>query len=204
MDYLYRKFLNDLPDMLDSGRVLQDRGELIRLAKGENGDGLVLGVKPDSGDPFFTMDCSPSGFDLDDYLSGNAMNRPAPGNFKDSKDVGFFRVWVQGANASRPSLTILPGAQFIIAGILAKPNSYYRVPALRMALDFVIYILMLAAYSTWVLLHKDGSLTVGESIFACYVLVSMAEQLCKSLRCRSQRLFATTPSLRAGASNGFT
>ncbi|CAN0475441.1 unnamed protein product, partial [Ascophyllum nodosum] len=71
---------------------------------------------------------------------------------------------------SRPSLTILPGAQFIIAGILAKPNSYYKVPALRMALDFVIYIMMLAVYSFWVLLHKDGPLTVGEIVFAFYVL----------------------------------
>ena len=204
MDYLYRRFLNDLPDMLDSGRVLQDRNELIRLAEGENGDGLVLGVK--SGDPFFTMDndCPPSGPDFHDHLSGNALNRPTPDNFKDSKDVGFFRVWVQGANASRPSLTILPGAQFIIAGILAKPNSYYRVPALRMALDFVIYIMMLVVYSFWVLLHKDGRLTVGEIVFACYVLVSMAEKLCKSLRCRSQRFLATTLSLRTGVSNDFT
>ena len=190
--------------MVDSGRVLQDRDELTRLAKGENGDGLVLGVKPDPDDPFFTMDWSPFGFDLDDYPSDNAFHRPTPDNFKDSKDVGFFRVWVQGANASRPSLTILPGAQFIIAGILAKPNSYYKVPALRMALDFVIYIMMLAVYSFWVLLHKDGPLTVGEIVFAFYVLVSMTEQLCKSLRCRSQRFFATNLPLRAGISNGFT
>ena len=95
--------MNGLPDMLDSGRVPQDRDKLIRLAEGENGDGLVLGVKP--GDVFFTLDCPPSGPDLDDHLSGNALNRPAPGNalnhpapgnfnFKDSKDVRFFRVWV--------------------------------------------------------------------------------------------------------------
>ncbi|CAN0208490.1 unnamed protein product, partial [Ascophyllum nodosum] len=83
MDYLYRRFMNDLPDMLDSGRVLQVRDELIRLAKGENGDGLILGVK--SGDPFFTMDCPSSGPDFHDHLSGNALNRPTPDNFKDSK-----------------------------------------------------------------------------------------------------------------------
>ena len=174
--------MNGLPDMLDSGRVPQDRDKLIRLAEGGNGDGLVLGVKP--GDVFFTLDCPPSGPDLDDHLSGNALNRPAPGNalnhpapgnfnfnFKDSKDVRFFRVWVQGANASRPILTILPGAQLIISGIHAKPNSYYRVPALRMALDFVVYIMMLAAYSAWVLLHEDGPLTVGKiksSLLATY------------------------------------
>ena len=201
MDYLNRKFMEDLPNMLDSDGVLQDRDELIRLAKGENGDGLVLGVEP--GDPFFTLD-PPSGPDLDDHLSGTALNRPAPGNLKDSKDVGFFRVWVQGANASRPSLTILPSAQFIIAGILAKPNSYYRVPALRMALDFVVYIMMLAVYSAWVLLHKDGPLTVGESIFACYVLVSMAEQLCKILGMSIATILRNYSFLAAGVSNGFS
>ena len=133
------------------------------------------------------------------------MNRPTPGNFKDSRDVGFFRVWVQGANASRPSLTILPGAQFIIAGILAKPNSYYRVvPALRMALDFVVYIMMLAVYSAWVLLHKDGALTVGESIFACYVLVSMAEQLCKILGMSIATILRNYSFLAVGVFNGFS
>ena len=179
MDYLYRKFMNDLPDMRDSARVLQDLDELIRLATGENGDGLVLGVRP--GDPFFKKPASPT-----------------PGNFEESEDVGFFRVWLQGANASHPSLTILPGAQFILAGILAKPKTYYRVPALRMALDFVIYIMMLAAYSDWVLFHDDGPVTVREIIFACYVLVSMAEQMCKSLICRSQEASLNYSSTAGG------
>ena len=203
MDYLYLKFMNGLPDMRDSGRILQDRDELINLAEGENGDGFVLDVKP--GDPFFTMDPHPSGFELDDHLSGNALDRSTPGNSNDSKeDLGFFRVWVQGANAARPSLTILPGAQFIIAGILAKSSSYYRVPALRMVLDFVIYIMMLGVYSAGVLLHQDGPLTVGEIIFSSYVLVSIAEQLCKYLVHRSQRYFVTSHPLRASVSYGFT
>ena len=166
MDYLSQKFTKGLPSMRDSGHVLQNRAELIRLAEGEDGDsGLVLGVQP--GDAFFDFDHIDDQQDL--HPSGNDLEHHPYGDFKDS---GFFRVWLQGANASRPSLTFLPGLQFIVAGILAKPNSYYDVPAMRMVLDFAVYIIMLWAYSEWVLLHEDGPLTVGEIAFAIYSLVS--------------------------------
>ena len=84
----------------------------------------------------------------------------------------FLRYFLQGAKADTPSLTVLPGAQFIIAGLLAKPNIYYRVPAMRMAMDCVVYIMMLYFYSFWVLLHEDGPLSLGEIFFSFYVLVS--------------------------------
>ena len=84
----------------------------------------------------------------------------------------FLRDFLQGADADEPSVTILPGAQFIIAGLLAKPNIYYGVPAMRMWMDFVVYIMMLCFYSFWVLLQEDGPLTTAEIFFAFYVLVS--------------------------------
>ena len=71
-----------------------------------------------------------------------------------------------------PALTVLPGAQFVITGLLTKSRSYYRVPVMRMAMDFVVYLVMLAAYYNLVLLHEDGPVTVGEVMFTCYVLVS--------------------------------
>ena len=86
--------------------------------------------------------------------------------------ISFLRGVLQGADAQYLILTFLPGAQFIIAGLLAKPNVYYRVPAMRMAMDFVVYIMMLAFYSFCVLLHEDGPLTTAEIFFASYVLVS--------------------------------
>ena len=172
MDYISRTFTRGLPNMRDSGNVLQDRAELIRLAQeGEDGGGLVIGVKP--GDDFFRLDDHPAGNQRDLHPLSNELELHPAG---DSKDSFFFRVSLQGANASRRNLTFLPGLQFIVAGILAKPNSYYEVPALRMALDFVIYIIMLWAYSEWVLLSEDGPLTTGEIAFAVYTLVRKCEK----------------------------
>ena len=167
MDYISRRFTRGLPNMRDSGNVLQDRAELICLAQeGEDGGGLVIGVKP--GDDFFSLDNHLPENQRDLHPLGNQLELHPAG---DSKDSGLFRVSLQGANASRRNLTFLPGLQFIVAGILAKPISYYEVPVLRMALDFVIYIIMLWAYSEWVLLSEDGPLTTGEIAFAVYSLV---------------------------------
>ena len=83
--------------------------------------------------------------------------------------------WCQGVPLEKGSsaLTVLPGAQFTIIGLLAKPRSYYRVPAMRMAMDFVVYLLMLVAFFNWVLLHEDGPMTIGESLFSFYTVVSL-------------------------------
>lgn len=71
-----------------------------------------------------------------------------------------------------PALTVLPGAQFIIAGLLLKPRSYYKVPAMRMAMDLVVYLAILTAYTKFVLLHEDGSVKLGEGLFIFYIIVS--------------------------------
>ena len=83
--------------------------------------------------------------------------------------------WSQGVplGEGSPALTVLPGAQFTVIGLLAKPCSYYRVPAMRMAMDFVVYLLMLVAFFNWVLLHEDGPMTIGESLFSFYTVVSL-------------------------------
>lgn len=87
-------------------------------------------------------------------------------------------------------MTILPGAQFIAAGVVAKPRGYYHVPAMRMVLDFLVYVGMLAFFCKFVLLFEDGesideegaiiyedvAITWGEIVFAVYVLVSQVHQ----------------------------
>lgn len=55
------------------------------------------------------------------------------------------RALLQGANYRVHSLSFAPGAQFVLAGLFAKPTEYYRVPAMRMALDFVLYLGVLTA-----------------------------------------------------------
>ena len=148
MDYLSHLFNSGLPDMRDSGRILRDETVLSRLTEDDVG-GLVLGYTPDSG-RYIVFDRNPFG----------------------KSWIWSLRRGLQRVDDFLPSLTILPGAQFIIAGLLARPKIYYRVPAIRMAMDFVVYIMMLYFYSFWVLLQEDGPLTTAEIFFAFYVLVS--------------------------------
>lgn len=73
--------------------------------------------------------------------------------------------------------TIFPGVQFITAGLVSKPKSYYIVPAMRMVLDCVVYLGMLAFFNALVLFHEDGPLAWGEKLFAVHLMVSL--HLCK-------------------------
>lgn len=63
-------------------------------------------------------------------------------------------AFLQGEDVAFPDLTRLPGAKFIVAGLVTKPNSYYRVPVMRMALDFMVYLAMLAVFSAVVMFHE--------------------------------------------------
>lgn len=68
-----------------------------------------------------------------------------------------FVEMLRGSGAEVPSLTVLPGAQYIVAGLVQRPNDFYEVPAMRMALDFVVYLAMIAALSYLVLFqHGEG------------------------------------------------
>lgn len=60
---------------------------------------------------------------------------------------------LQAAEAEDLSMTFFPGAQFIVAGVVASPANYYQVPAMRMALDFIVYIATVAALSYFVYFH---------------------------------------------------
>lgn len=81
------------------------------------------------------------------------------------------RLLLQGAQPGVPSLTFLSGAQFVTAGVVAKPRSYYAVPALRMTWDLFTYLAMLVLLTQEMFTHEDAALTRGETIFAFYVVV---------------------------------
>lgn len=81
------------------------------------------------------------------------------------------KSFLGGARDDLPGLKILPGAQFVVAGLVAKPNSFYRVLTTRMLLDLVVYLAMLAVFSTLVLFHDIGTMTWGGNVFAIHVFV---------------------------------
>lgn len=151
-DFLARRFSAGLPDLWDYDGVLSDEGELKYLT----GDG----IGGEDRSLVFRSFIRRESFESErvDFLLNMGV-RLLP--------------LCQGAEASFPSLSILPGAQFIVAGVLAKHNNYYSVPVMRMVVDFLLYLAMLAVFSAFVLFHVDGALTSGEVFFAVlFVLVS--------------------------------
>lgn len=91
----------------------------------------------------------------------------------ESPPLGMFRRMVHGCGNDEaghlPSL--LPGAQFVIAGQVSNPFNYYDVPVLRMILGLVVYLAMLVLFSTTVLVQDYGHLNKGEYALAVYVVV---------------------------------
>ncbi|CBJ49208.1 Transient Receptor Potential Channel [Ectocarpus siliculosus] len=70
-------------------------------------------------------------------------------------------------------LTFFPGAHFIATGVVALPNSYYKVPLMRMALEAMIFTAALAFFTSRVLLFEKGQLTIAEVAFAIYVVAAI-------------------------------
>ncbi|CAM9094293.1 unnamed protein product [Scytosiphon promiscuus] len=85
--------------------------------------------------------------------------------------------FLQGTNRSFEDLNLLPGAQFIAAGMVALPRGYYTVPAMRMVLGFVVYACMLAFFFAAVLLHDEGAITWGEMVFGVYLAAGICTEI---------------------------
>lgn len=77
-----------------------------------------------------------------------------------------------GPHPTFGSLTVLPGAQFIIAELVARPAFCYSIPAIRMAMYLMAYVAMLAVFGFEVL-AGHGTVEAGEVIFFIYVLVRL-------------------------------
>lgn len=159
MDYLSVRFSRGLPDILDTDGILEGRGVLGTLA--ETNDGFAP-----------------------DVFEGK-QTPPAQSTSSSKSPLLYLRqLWtlLQGLSTDFPGLAGIPivsrcpGLQFITAGIVASPGQYYRVPMLRMVLDFVVYVVMLAVFTFYVLLDSDGELTWGEVIFfVSFVAVRFAD-----------------------------
>lgn len=177
MDFLSRRFTHGLPGLRDKQNALGDRSELTNLASGDPGERL-------SGQQYLALDEEERKkedgrcldrcllLDFQDKIAEEALLEPH--NIIDTLLSPC--ILLQGANCgglwhTAVGLTVLPGAQFTLAGLAAMPDQYYRVPAMRMMLDLAVYLIMLAVFSTVVLFHEDGPLTPGEIVFAFYLLV---------------------------------
>ncbi|CAM9510922.1 unnamed protein product [Scytosiphon promiscuus] len=176
-DFLSRRFTHGLPGLRDTQNVLGDRSELVNLARGGPGEWM-------SGQKYLTLTQEEQEKE-DDRCLGRCLlldiqdkvgqEGPLFGARKVLSTLLSPCILLQGANCdglwnNAVGLTFLPGAQFVAAGLVGMPDQYFRVPAMRMMLDLVVYLGMLALFSGVVLFHEDGPVTSGEIAFAFYIL----------------------------------
>ncbi|CAN0579337.1 unnamed protein product, partial [Ectocarpus sp. 12 AP-2014] len=136
MDFLSRRFARGLPNLQDTEGVLRNAEELQYLDPG-----LVIG---DGGEELSKV----KWYDGGGCQYARCLLHP--------------RTLLQAAHDGVPNLTWFSGAQFVVAGVAAEPNSYYQVPAMRFLLDFVAYVAMIAALGHFVLFHSTRGGEVGE------------------------------------------
>lgn len=76
------------------------------------------------------------------------------------------------------SSTMYPGTQFVVAGVITKPVVFYKVPAIRMSLDLIVHLFMLAVYTVVVLEDDDGTVSKTEIALTFHVMVSGCRDQC--------------------------
>lgn len=169
MDFVSRRFTRGLPDLRDTGSILSDTNELEVLASGYDGggDGSPI-LEGGTADVTTGTAYSPIFVDLFRRQHGRVLF--GEGNLLNS--LSSAPALLQGARFDIPGLSVLPGAQFIAAGLASKPKTYYKVPAMRMSLDFVVYSALLVVYSAVILFPEKEKVTSGEGLLAFYIVVS--------------------------------
>ncbi|CAM9810440.1 unnamed protein product [Scytosiphon promiscuus] len=173
-DFLSRMFTRGLPNWRDSDDILRDPIELEYLA------GFTQGrPKWPVVDEFLLSS---------QHLKGLVTRKPREDSVLISeRDIptkqaaDFLRRYLQGAEPIAENdghrMTVLPGVQFIAAGLLVKPSTYFEIPAMRMMLDFVVYLAMLVFFSVLVLFHEETALTRGEMAFSIHVVAGVCAEL---------------------------
>lgn len=140
LDFLSRSFTKGLP-ALDASEARMREADEVKLSRQRNVSVQVA---------------SASGDDGDGEGEGGGLSQE-------------LLELLEGPHQGFGSLTLLPGAQFILAQLVARPAFCYSVPAVRMGMDLLVYVLMLCLFSNCVLWY-EGAVGPGEVIFFTYVL----------------------------------
>ena len=86
--------------------------------------------------------------------------------------MGDFRVFCR-------SWTYLPGLQFLLAGVCGKTAAFFGVPAMRLALDVLVYMGVVAVFVLKVVVLKDVStITPWEFLWLVYIVGAIWKQVC--------------------------
>lgn len=150
--YLSQRFVSRLPDMRDSNKVLE---AVTSDDAVESEEGVPNGQK------YLYEDDLVANGPLARLMQGMGIVASGAGGRVEDL-TGWERIF---------SGTILPGAQFVAVGVLTKPMTYYQVAAMRLAVDFVVHLLMLALYTVVVLDEDDGELSTSVVFLTFHVTV---------------------------------
>ncbi|CAN0363879.1 unnamed protein product, partial [Discosporangium mesarthrocarpum] len=170
LDYICLKLTCGLPSLLNGSTtavyvkrsVLQKNGLiLVPLVNNEQPQWQVNGEHP-------------RGVSDDDQLGGSQHpNQPRQVSWED-----LFMDMVQGTsswkdeNGSRwwSPVTIFPGSQFVLAGLVGNPVAYYKVPIVRMTFDFMVHMSVVTFFCVEVLANDSHTPQPGDFIFLLYIL----------------------------------
>ncbi|CAM9546666.1 unnamed protein product [Choristocarpus tenellus] len=88
-----------------------------------------------------------------------------------NQDESKLRVYLlQGGCSDSPQWTYLPGLQFILAGLAGHTAAFYKVPAMRLAIDIVAFLGVTALFSVTVVVQGDfGTLGPFEFCWGIYI-----------------------------------
>eukprot|EP00752_Nemacystus_decipiens_P009021 g8052.t1 len=68
-----------------------------------------------------------------------------------------------------PHVTLLPGLQFSLAGILGKPQTFYQVPAVRFMFELFSYLVLVGLFCSSVILEDSKRIPSNEALFYLFV-----------------------------------
>ncbi|CAM9407917.1 unnamed protein product [Scytosiphon promiscuus] len=176
VDFLTRRFTHGLPDLLDTKHILSDHREVFALANeaARRPEYYSLSESQQEREDELHLDRSLV-IDVQDRSRIVLMERRVLDTLL--SPCGMLQGVICSSFIQPRGLSLLPGTQFVTAGLVAMPDAYYMVPAMRMGLDFAVYLGMLTLFSAVTLFHDDGPLTTGELVFAFYLLAGVITEL---------------------------
>lgn len=158
MDFLSRRFTLGLPDLRDTSRTLRRYKELEHLGGGGAGGESVCLLLGKNKTGYGHRGCrgQMQQEKIDEVgANGTRLHSTLFGTGSIAASLMSPRALLQGANCHVPSLTLLPGVQFSVAGLVAKPDEFYKVPVMRLILDVVVFLAMITALSVFVLFNAS-------------------------------------------------
>ncbi|CAM9561668.1 unnamed protein product, partial [Scytosiphon promiscuus] len=101
------------------------------------------------------------------------------GRFMLDDDESKLMVYIlQGGCADSPSWTYFPGLQFILAGVVGKTSAFFGVPAMRLALDVLVYVGVVSVFVLKMLVLKDaGRLSPWDVLWMVYLVGAIWKQV---------------------------